>query len=108
MEIKQIGEFLEVECCGCGECLLIGEGDRVNFRTEPDSYLPSGFLCAVCYKHEDPTEQQSVEFRRHNIDGCLVCGKSNDESGEFQRLSDENGNGCGLICPDCVRKALND
>lgn len=103
MQIKQMGEFLEVECCSCGECLLIGDGDKINFRSNGDEE-PQGFLCAVCYKDENPSGEQSLIFKRHIVHGCMVCNKEYDPNAGFQNLTDDNGDVCGVICPDCLKK----
>lgn len=70
IKMKQIGDDLEVECCGCGEPIIVSDGDSMNFRTSEietdDGFIPMpmGFLCVPCNKKENGDNFNSVEFHR--------------------------------------------
>jgi hypothetical protein len=101
MELKKVGSDFEAKCVGCGEILLLGEGEEINFRAgskELDGFgIPmfEGFLCGVCNKRENGGIQFSVTFRKAE---CSRCGRET-ESGEPD--VDENGILRGVICPEC-------
>ena len=107
MNIKQIGDYLEVECCNCGECLLVGEGDNVNVRVEKtidndgeEVNFPNGFLCFVCHKEEGNLEQNFVRVGRKK---CCSCGKSceTESADNFYPKFKKNGEFDGFYCSDC-------
>ena len=107
MNIKQMGDYLEIECCGCGESLLIGDGDSVNVRvgtaTDMDGEeipMPEGFLCSVCHKEEGSLDN----FVRIQKKKCSSCGKaceSEEEDRNFFPKFDSENNFTGFFCGDC-------
>jgi len=105
MNFKQIGDYLEIECCGCGEPLLIGDGDCVNVRVgvaEMDGEeipMPEGFLCVVCHRMEGKKDESFVRMKRKK---CSDCGKTceSDNDNFFPKFDSEN-NFRGFFCEDC-------
>jgi hypothetical protein len=104
MNIKQMGDFLEIECCGCGEALLVGDGDKVNVRigTTNDAEgneveIPDGFLCSVCHK-EQGTDQSFVKIQRKK---CFECGKDGESDENFYPKFNDDGEFRGFFCSDC-------
>lgn len=100
-----MGDYLEIECCGCGEPLLIGEGDSVNVRVgtaldvDGDEIpMPEGFLCVACHKAEGSVDN----FIRMERKKCKSCGKicESDDSNFFPKFDNEN-NFAGFFCGDC-------
>lgn len=102
MNIKPVGNDLESECVGCGEPLLIGEGDSLNFRMGYsegiEMPMPEGLLCAACNKQENGDEELIVKFNRAR---CQECGIDYDPEIEFTPSLDEQGNICGFVCENC-------
>lgn len=104
MNIKQMGDFLEIECCGCGEPLLIGDGDSVNVRvgsaidSEGEEIpMPEGFLCVACHKEEGSLDN----FVRIQRKKCTNCGKICENEDHFFPKFDSENNFTGFFCGDC-------
>jgi hypothetical protein len=82
MEIKQVGNHLESACVGCGEVLLIADGDMINFRIGETSIdgeilpVPQGLLCFVCNKKENGSNYNGIRFGKLC---CSKCGREADE-----------------------------
>lgn len=106
--------FLEIKCEDCSEPLLLGEGEKVNYRiidlSNPTNKiiksfdnLPNQFsikfLCSACNKKEDPDQLRII--RVVNSGGvynphCKVCGKNDGLLAEL----DLDGN-FTHICENC-------
>lgn len=106
MNIKQMGDFLEIECCGCGEPMLVGDGDNVNVRVEKtldadgdEVEIPGGFLCVVCHKKEGSQDQKFIRIQKKK---CFECGKlAEDDDKDFYPKFNEDGEFRGFFCSDC-------
>lgn len=104
MQIKPIGSHLEAVCSGCGEVLLVGANEPVNFRmggTENvcgvEVPMPEGLLCAVCNRRENGDARFSMRFASVV---CPSCGGGIGDSG-FEPQFDENGEINGFLCGGC-------
>lgn len=105
MDIRPVGNDLEAVCAGCGEVLLIGSGDSVNYRMGPPMEvggimlpMPSAILCHACSKKENPDMSLSMKFA---ILVCADCGEALEEEDEFNPELDENGNLKKVLCRRC-------
>lgn len=108
MDIKSIGNHLEAVCSVCGEVLLIGGGDSVNFRPGPsvevggmEIPMPDAILCSVCSRKEGDGTQATIKFVQLV---CSCCGRdfSDGESvPDFEPEFDEKGEFKGVFCSDC-------
>lgn len=105
MDIKAIGNHLEAVCVGCGEVLLIGSGEAVNYRMGPPMDVggvelptPQGLLCAVCSRRENPGSDVSIKFA---LMACSGCGAPITEEDEVEPDFDEEGNLKSMLCKDC-------
>lgn len=100
MKLNQVGEYIETECLGCGETLLIGSGDSLNFRmgTKEDMPFPEGFLCSVCNKKENGDNDLVVKLQRMC---CMECGVDLDINSPCQVVLDDDGEPKGMVCEDC-------
>ena len=105
MNIKEVGSDFETVCAGCGEPLLMSDGDVLNFRmSEAEGAdfegfpMFGGFLCAVCNKRENPDSQLTVTFGRL---ACKECGRELNPDIEFTTVTDDVGNVKGMICCGC-------
>jgi hypothetical protein len=98
MQLRQVGNDLEAMCEGCGEILLICDGDSLNFRLGPDG-IPSGFLCSVCNKNENGDTQNVAKIGRLK---CMCCERDLDPENEsFEPHHDEEGMMDGAVCQEC-------
>lgn len=105
MQINQYGDYIELECCGCGEPMLVGEGDSVNVRvgtaTDIDGEeipMPDGFLCTVCHKEQGSQDKHLVRLERKR---CCACGKLSETETDSYPKFDGDGNFNGFFCTDC-------
>jgi hypothetical protein len=106
IEIKPVGNHLEAVCSGCGEVLLIGSGDSVNFRLGAamevggvNLPMPEAILCSVCSRNEGDGTEATMKFLPMV---CSHCGAdlSDCESPPNFEL-DDNGECSGVLCSDC-------
>ena len=98
MKVRQVGNDLEAICEGCGESLLICDGDSLNFRLGDDG-MPSGFLCSVCNKSENGEMKNVVKIGRMK---CLCCERELDPNlDSFGPHHDEDGFMDGAVCEEC-------
>lgn len=99
MNIKQMGDYIEVECCGCNESLLVGSGDMINVRVADDQKEFEGFLCFVCHKNENNSNENFVRVERKK---CCSCGKAEEDSkSELYPKFNDSGEFHGFFCEDC-------
>lgn len=100
MNIRQVGNDLEVECVGCGEPLLLGSGDSVGVRIgiSDEGPFPEGFLCFSCDKKENGENKSFAKVQRLH---CSECGRDLQEDDRFRVLCDNNGDPIGMICESC-------
>lgn len=98
MKARQIGDDLETMCEGCGEVMLVCDGDLLNFRIGEDS-VPEGFLCAVCNRKENGNANNVVKIGRLR---CVCCGRDLDSMEDtFEPHYDEDGFMNGAVCEGC-------
>jgi hypothetical protein len=100
MKLNQVGDHIESECVGCGEPLLIGSGDSLNFRMgiKDGMPFPEGFLCSLCNKNENKEDQLFVKLQRMC---CMECGIDLDVTSPCRFVLDEDGEPKGMVCEDC-------
>lgn len=106
MNIRPIGKDFEAVCPGCGEVLLLGLGDSVNFRPGPEMDVcgvaipvPAEILCAACSRRENEGVETCIRFIAPS---CSKCGGDLSEADEFEPDFDENGNLTGIVCSGCA------
>lgn len=105
--------FLEIKCDDCGEPLLVGHGEKINYRVvdlsgnnesdlcELPNHFSLKFLCSVCNKQDDPDQIRLISVVNSGLFSepfCNICGKK-----EFVSLfleMDLNGN-FTHICENC-------
>jgi len=104
VDIKFIGSHLEASCSGCGEVLLVGPDEDVDFRSCRTQNLggvevptPDGLLCAACSKNENGSARQTIRFTPMV---CLCCGEGIKDEG-FEPDFDESGDLRGFFCKEC-------
>lgn len=104
MKLRQVGSDLEAMCEGCGEILLICEGDSLNFRLGDDG-MPAGFLCSVCNKVENGDMTNVARIGRLR---CTCCGRDLDPvEDSFEPHQNEEGFIDGAVCQECSWQNMN-
>ena len=88
MKIRPIGRDFEATCSGCGEIMLVMEGDSVNFRMGPpvdiggvSIPMPQAVLCVACHRKENSSADLSIKFVSLY---CTGCGRTLTPEDDFE------------------------
>ena len=106
MKIRPIGRDFEATGSGCGEVMLVMEGDSVNFRMGPpvdiggvSIPMPQAVLCVACHRKENSSADLSIKFVSLY---CTGCGRTLTPEDDFEPEVDEDGDLKRIVCSDCL------